>query len=113
MNDLTDFLKMEKTRLQKEREEQLEEFGIRKFFRIPVGTTEIEFMTSELPREMTSKFGNQQRVFYIKIGAEEYSLGVNLTNPLYREIINALAEGKYKLKITRTGTGIDTRYSLA
>lgn len=43
---------------------------------------------------------------------QKFIFWLNCRNPLYAELIKLGLEGKNEVKITRTGTTVDTRYSI-
>ena len=47
-----------------------------------------------------------------KIADKSYTFWLNVSNPLYHELLKKAKEGKTKFKILRTGKQKDTRYTI-
>ena len=96
--------------IEKELDKQREEAGLNEFFQIPEGETKIIILPAEI-RKVEGKWGNRY-IFQIKVGRQEYALGVGERSPLLRQIVAAVKQGKTTLTIIRAGTGKNTRYSI-
>ena len=108
--NMEDWLKKEKERIEKEREEILKEKGYEKLFRFPVGETKVKLVMAQ-PKVQEGRSGRKFAVFDIEVNGEKVQTGINLVSPMYREFINRMAEGTLEFSVIRTGTGLDTRYS--
>ena len=76
--------------------------------------TEIEFDFSKpfekKPNKMNPK--TNQALMPCKIADKSYTFWLNVSNPLYHELLKKAKEGKTKFKILRTGKQKDTRYTI-
>lgn len=107
---LKDFIKAEKAKIKKEREEYLEQKDYKEFVKWPQGVTEFT-LEAAIPRPHVS-FGTAKKVFRVSKDGEELDWSVNPRSPMYRELLDLLAEAPCAVKINRLGEGLETRYSL-
>lgn len=107
---LKEFIMEEKAMIEKARAEYLEEKDYKEFVKWPQGVTEFTLMPI-IPRPHES-FGTPKKVFRITVDEEYKDWSVNPRSPMYRELLDYLADAPCDLKINRLGEGLDTRYSL-
>lgn len=107
---LQGFAAAEAQRLEEERQKAMEEHGYAPFWTMAEGTHIIEFADA-MPRE--NNLYPDRPIFRVKIGSEEWDYSISKRSPLYREVMQHLADGEFRLSITRIGTGkSDTRYKV-
>ncbi len=107
---LQDFATAEVQKLAEQKQKRMEEKGYKPFWSMPEGTYIIEF-ANEMPRDNPAY--TDRPIFRIKVDGEEYDYSINRNSPLYRDIMQNIMNGNYKLSITRIGTGkSDTRYKV-
>lgn len=97
----------------KDRIEQLKQQGfLHKPFTAPQGETIIRVDTSIEPKfNEKGKFGTQA-ILEADINNERYSWGINLKSPLWKQLLDVLAQGINPITLIRAGTGQSTRYSI-
>jgi hypothetical protein len=108
--DFHKYFQSEKERLEANYQEKLANY--RKFFNPRVGETKMLVHYAK-PRTIETKYGTR-KVFEISVDEDDYDFTVNEKSPLYRDLIQRLAQAKEAIDIilVRTGTGKSTRYSI-
>ena len=113
MTNETDQLKLwaegESKRLMTERAEKMAEKGYREFYSWRKGENHFRIITGEPKREIIGTYG-KQLIFAATTGTGTVDLAVNVKSPVYRMIVNGLAEGKCEFNILKSGEGKETRY---
>lgn len=79
-------------------------------WKAPVGTSTIQVLDDEV-RDISGQYG-PAKVFSVKVKGTKQSWIINEKSPVLRQLITLLAAGVTKLKVTRTGTKMATRYQL-
>lgn len=110
MTKLTEFASQEDARLDKEKQEYLDENDMKAFYTMPVGETIIEVDGETTPRT-TEAYPNRM-VFRIALkDGTVYDWSINVKGAFYRKWVRLLKEGHKKIKVMRIGTSKDdTRY---
>jgi len=99
----------ESKRLDDERAQKMKDRGYREFYSWKKGENRFRIITAEPRREIEGKYGKQM-IFAATTGKEPIDLAVNVRSPVYRMIVNGLAEGKSEFNILKSGDGKETRY---
>lgn len=108
--NFTKFLEEELERLEEVKKQKLAAKDMRPWASLKVGENVVEFLP--VPPRPHPVFSGRV-IFRVKQGGEERDLAISTGGRLYREILTALKQGRFKLKIIRVGTGkTDTRYTL-
>ena len=107
---LEDFVEVESKKLDEDKKKWAENKEFAPFFNLPEGESKVEFLGVE-PRKITTDNGVKV-VFAIEVVGQKFDFAVNPRNPIYREIVHKLKEGKRVLHILRIGTKKDTRYKI-
>lgn len=114
MNEPTidDFFVTEVHKLEAEQRQRALDQGYADFYTAPVGETAM-IVKYQVPRSITTQYG-PRRVFRIIVDDVEYDFSVNKQSPLYRYMIQGLADAKSDVNVilVRTGTGKATKYDI-
>lgn len=110
--NLKEFADVEQKRLDAEREQRLKDNGYAPFFTIHDGESAILQFSDIAPRENDGKYGTRMVFSVMDTNNVAFDYSVNPRSPLYRELIENISGGHTKLKITRVGEGVDTKYSV-
>lgn len=105
----TNWIKTEKTRLEKERQEYLATHPS-DYWTCPQGTSNIKFNIDELPQIEDTGFGKKARL-HITVDGQDKIWSVTVNSPLWRELLDYFEQNITTLDIVRAGTGRQTRYS--
>jgi hypothetical protein len=100
-----------KEELAQKQKENRQKKGMLELYNMPIGETEITVDISKEPRAAETKFGTRD-VITIDVNGEPHDWMMNPNSPLYRELLEKISEGKAHMIIVRSGTGIQTRYSI-
>ena len=99
----------ESKKIKDERTAKMKEKGYREFYPWRKGENRFEVVPTEDVREIEGKFG-KQKIFVCKAKGEIFDMAVNVRSPVYRILVNGLANGQVKFNIQKSGEGKDTRY---
>lgn len=102
---LEEWAKKESARVEKERKGSFPPS-----WKAPTGTSTVQVLDDEV-RGISGQYG-PAKVFGVKVKGTKQSWIVNEKSPVLRQLITMLAAGVTKLKVTRTGTKMATRYTL-
>ena len=100
-----------------ERKARSAEKGYEEFLKLPNGTSTLEFVEGEEPRELTGAYG-PQTVFKVRYQPKGGNLKVydwavsNRSYSLLQAVVGLLAQGVTQINVTRIGSGMDTRYEV-
>lgn len=95
---------------EEEYKKKAEEMGYLPFLKVEVGENRLEFLKVAPKKHATF---TERMVFTVLKDGQKYAFGVNRFGKLYREILKNLGDGKFKMKVVRTGTTkTDTRYDI-
>ena len=111
LDPLAAFIASEQSRMEKDRQEYLEEQDFKDFVRWPQGVTEFT-LEPVIPRVHES-FGAEKRLFRVTVDGDLLDWSVNPRSPMYRELLDVLGGAPVELSINRLGEGLETRYNLA
>lgn len=102
---LKDWAKKESESIEKERRDSFPPT-----WTVPQGTSTVQVLDEEA-RDITTRYGPAV-VFAAKVKGTKHSWIINKTSPMLRQLITLLATGATKIRVTRTGTKMQTRYTL-
>ncbi len=100
----------ELNRIKAESTERMREKGMLPFLKLPQGESEITILKEPI-KNVTGKFGDRKQ-FAVMYKGEKYVLNVNPESPLYKGLLEALANGRTTVRIVKAGEGQQVRYSV-
>lgn len=105
---LKEIAEEEEKSFQEEAKKYREEKGYKDFLSLPRGETQIEVL--DVPPRDWVQDGKAKKIFRVRVNGKEFDWCLNKQNPVYRDVIHSLADGKQSFFILRSGSGTETRY---
>ena len=111
--DLRKYAEDELKKIDEDRKQAMQEKGFKPFYKLTEGTHDLQFDLNTEPRVNTMYPGRVILRATNLANSEEVDVSVSRSGPLYKDIMENIAQGHSKLRINRIGTGIkDSRYSV-
>jgi len=108
MSSLQDFCEKEKKTIEQEAEKYKQEHDLKGFWIPEEGENRFTILDKDVRDQ---DFGEGTRkIFRVKVNEEEKDWALNPRNPIYKQLINKLSEGKRSFVMLRAGEGKQTRY---
>jgi len=104
------WIETENQKLAEQRKQHMQDLGFTDLLRLPIGESTLIFQP-EQPRTANTKYG-ERKIFKVEYDGKTYDFMINEKSPLYRAIIEQLADDNNTITIVRSGEGKSTRYSI-
>lgn len=96
--------------MQEELEKIEKEKSEKEFLKLQKGENTVEFFID--PPTEVMYYGRKQKIFRVNDQGKKMYFGVSVKNPIYKQIILNLMEGKTVLRILKSGEKENTRFEV-